>query len=352
MSCRKSRGFTLIELLVVIAIIAVLIALLLPAVQSAREAARRAQCVNNLKQIGLGLHNYHSAQNCFPPGTEYGPVNGGNGYCQSNGADWSSWSPHAMMLPYIEQQPLYAATNFNFSPACGDYGYNANSTTYDRLVAVFLCPSDPQMGKQNTCSYFSSQGPSTIGYGVKGSSGLFAYNYTYTIADATDGSSNTVAFSEGIAGGMTNGSIRGNAASINQGGAMRDQIDFRIIGTYLAELQTAITACNADFVIADGHQGNQHGYRWACGAMGYSMFNTVIPPNGGGKVRWGNCRTDGCCAQAQHAHLQVASSNHPAGVNVAMGDGSVKFIKDSVNQTTWWALGSRAGGETISSDAY
>jgi len=348
----KRRGFTLIELLVVIAIIAVLIALLLPAVQAAREAARRSQCTNNLKQIGLALHNYHTASNALPPGTEYGPVNLGNGFCQSGGADWSSWSPHAMMLPYLEQQPLYAAANFNFSPACGDYGYAANSTVYDRIVAVFLCPSDPQMGKSNTCSYFSSQGPSTIGYSVKGSAGMFAYNYVYTIADVTDGTSNTIAFSEGIAGGQNPGPIRGNAASINLGGAMRDAIDFRSSTTFQTELNNAITQCNADFAKNDTHQGNQHGLRWGAGAMGYSMFNTVISPNGGGKVRWGNCRTDGCCAQAQHAHLQVASSNHPAGVNVLMGDGSVKYIKDTISPNIWWSLGSRGAGEAISADAY
>ena len=359
---KKERGFTLIELLVVIAIIGVLIALLLPAVQAAREAARRSQCTNNLKQLGLGLHNYHSAQNCFPPGTEYGPSNAAaNNVCQSGGADWSSWGPNAMMLPYLEQQPLFAASNFNFSPACGDYGYTVNSTVYDRVLGVFLCPSDPLMGKSNTCSYFCSQGPSTIGYAVKGSSGLFAYNFTYTMADCVDGTSNTIAYSEGIAGGQNAGKFRGNAAVISvaqfnntnlSGNSMNSAIDFRQGPNAIADLNGAITSCNSYFQTTVGGQGNQHGLRWAAGAMGYSMFNTVIPPNGGGKVQWGNCRTDGCCAQAQHAHLQVAMSNHSGGVNAMMGDGSVRFIKDSVAQQTWWALGSRAGNESIGSDSY
>src|SRR5262249_41362193 len=148
------------------------------------------------------------------------------------------------------------------------------------------------------------------------------------------------------------GPIRGNAASVNLTGSMRDQIDFRSIPTFQADLAAAITACNADFNKPDTHQGNQHGLRWGAGAMGYSMFNTVINPNGGGKVRWGNCRTDGCCAQAQHAHLQVASSNHPSGVNALMGDGSVKYLKDTVSPTVWWSLGSRAGSETLSADSY
>jgi len=141
MSMRMRRGFTLIELLVVIAIIAVLIALLLPAVQAAREAARRAQCTNNLKQIGLALHNYHQAIGTFPPGkAQSAAALPYTGY-----AGWTDWSAQAMMLPYIEQVPIYNAINFNF---CSGYSYGGycNITANNKLIASFMCPSDTNVG--------------------------------------------------------------------------------------------------------------------------------------------------------------------------------------------------------------
>ncbi len=154
---RSSRfGFTLIELLVVIAIIAVLIALLLPAVQSAREAARRIQCTNNLKQIGLALHNYHAAASSFPPGAAL------NGVAAVPGL-YASWQPNmsaqAMMLPYLEQSPVYNSLNFSFG---AEYDLGMNSTGVLTIIAGFLCPSDPNAGRRlNTNSYYASMGTTT-----------------------------------------------------------------------------------------------------------------------------------------------------------------------------------------------
>src|SRR4051794_21838464 len=210
------RGFTLIELLVVIAIIAVLIALLLPAVQAAREAARRAQCVNNLKQLGLAIHNYHSSVGVFPPGI----VTTQDGNFSGNGlGTWTTWSPQAMLLPYLEQTPLYNAANFSW--ACCFDGPDAdaiNSTVYLTRIGSFLCPSDGNAGTEQINSYVGCLGSSTRQAPADGvTNGVFqVYDGNFrtasvTIAQATDGTSNTIAFSEALVG--TSGKLnnyRGN----------------------------------------------------------------------------------------------------------------------------------------------
>ena len=119
--------------------------------------------------------------------------------------------------------------------------------------------------------------------------------------------------------------------------------------TALVKVQTDINACTAAWLA--GNQGNGPGITWATGAMGYTLFNTVIPPNGGGQLPWQACR-NGCCSQSQHADYNLATSYHSGGVNVLMADGSCKFIKNSISMPTWWALGTRGDGETITSDSY
>ena len=207
----RRRGFTLIELLVVIAIIAVLIALLLPAVQAAREAARRAQCVNNLKQFGLGMHNYHSSNDVFPMGASLCVYNYGGGTpCTT----WNNWSAHAMMLNYLEQAPLYNTINFSMEGRGSDYASSANSTAYNAKISLFLCPSDRFAGQVNDNCYYGSIGTTTNGGSdtpprptnptcpnySSPTSGVFAFRLAYGLRDITDGSSNTIAFSEGQAG--------------------------------------------------------------------------------------------------------------------------------------------------------
>ena len=209
MNPRLRRGFTLIELLVVIAIIAVLIALLLPAVQSAREAARRAQCTNNLKQIALAAHNYASTHNVFPAGHFQQPAR--EPRPPAYGSTWSSFGSCAMMLPYLEQAPLYQAANFSWGP------WVNNDTVNNTVIASFLCPSDPgaQGGAWNTAhtnSYNASYGATTTQLNTWGnncntsnfigcvipdqSSGVFTYGIAYGFQSVTDGTSNTVAFAE------------------------------------------------------------------------------------------------------------------------------------------------------------
>src|SRR4051794_10220583 len=149
------RGFTLIELLVVIAIIAVLISLLLPAVQSAREAARRAQCTNNLKQLGLAMHNYHTANGAFPPGAaaSFNQLNlqdGPGKLC----VNWMGWSAQGMLLGYMEAMPIYNAINFNFDPISWPSA-PYNLTLVNTRLATFLCPSDSLAGRQFNNSYYA-----------------------------------------------------------------------------------------------------------------------------------------------------------------------------------------------------
>ncbi|QDV34256.1 DUF1559 domain-containing protein [Tautonia plasticadhaerens] len=367
MRSRADRGFTLIELLVVIAIIGVLIALLLPAVQSAREAARRSQCTNNLKQIALALHNYHSANDAFPMGITDAPQQGGGGL--EWGGPWTGFSAHAQLLPYLEQQPLYSATNFSWSP----YEVRANSpTVYLSLISSFLCPSDPNADARHTNSYAASYGATTTSLSSwvdpaqtvpvprnavpADSSGMFTFGKSYNIAAARDGTSNTIAFAEWLTGeqgtnydGVAPGSsYRGNflITGTSPGGnpfvinAFQSKVD----------VLAAVEACRQDFRNGNGGRHDFKGWRWSHGASAFAMFNTIQPPND----VFGGCRTGQSEVNGwpDNAFVVGASSAHPGGVNVAMGDGSVRFVKDSINLDIWWALGTRNGGEVVSADQY
>lgn len=197
---RKRRdGFTLIELLVVMAVVAILIGLLLPAVQAARDASRRVQCTNNLKQIGIALHTYHSSNNVFPMG---GSRN--NRKMQPDSYDyWSNWSSLGALLAQVEQVPMFDAINFDFAPEIQDAQSNpANATVNLAVVGLYLCPGDANAGHQNTNSYHASYGTTTNqNYPTTGGcTGLFTVERAYGVADCLDGTSGTVAFSEALVG--------------------------------------------------------------------------------------------------------------------------------------------------------
>lgn len=357
------KGFTLIELLVVIAIIAVLIALLLPAVQSAREAARRSQCTNNLKQLGLGIHNYISTNESFPLGGSHAPYDVGGYYnpqpinTQVGAIDnWSGWSAQALMLPYLEQTPVYNTMNFSWS-ATRAPGANYNSTAYNTALNIFACPSDGNWntvksnGGVNLNNYFASMGTSAYSTSGVGAAitGLFGYQTKVTVATVTDGTSNTVAFSEGLVGDRNQlGKVRANSTGNAPAGSPtgNQQYDAAAIP---GAVQAEIITCNNTFKTTNTN--NDRGYRWGAGLLGYSMFNTLIGPNGGGLANFNSCRI-GCCSQAAHAHYVLASSNHPGGVNVLMADGSVRFIKNTISLPTWWAIGTKGNGEVVSADSY
>jgi prepilin-type N-terminal cleavage/methylation domain-containing protein/prepilin-type processing-associated H-X9-DG protein len=371
-SIQSRRAFTLIELLVVIAIIAVLIALLLPAVQAAREAARRAQCVNNMKQLGLAMHNYTISDGALPMG-DSSIRSATTGALLGTGA----FSQFTRMLGYLEQQPLYNAINFSVSAYNGNdlIGYRMNSTILNTRLNTFLCPSCPlpnyTLGSATTVqlpstgtSYFGSFGaslnPEDNGTDGAPPNGLFSVclvGPAITLAMVTDGLSNTVAFGEWRIG-------TGNAGVVSKQDIVFTNPIFYSYSTTSNPLSN----------LPAGNQGNQFlnwaagcaavnkqqianpssrsqtttvlGVTWVIGNNVYTLGNVVVPPNA---ALYPNCSSG---STLDVPGIYGMSSFHPGGANVTMGDGSVRFLKDSTNINAIWALGSRAGGEILSSDSY
>jgi prepilin-type N-terminal cleavage/methylation domain-containing protein/prepilin-type processing-associated H-X9-DG protein len=361
MRAKTRRGFTLIELLVVIAIIAVLISLLLPAVQSAREAARRAQCINNLKQIGIGMHNYHTATNTFPLGgtaawtSSYGP-----------NQSWGTWTAQALLLGYMEGQPLYNAINFNHV-CCWSIGAYINQTATTSVLNVFICPSDGlspvptqnSVWTGNTTNYMSSAGSSTDFYHPNG---MFAEALLcWGIQACTDGSSNTIAFGESLVGPnppnmqqvkwRTGPDLPAGSALCTGGWCGIYDVSTNYNGV-MADLQTCQAGYVAQSSTGSGSQ-NIKGFRWCENLAGFGIFNTVVPPSPGNySFTWCALRGGGTNSNASDGQYQNANSNHPGGANFLFGDGSAHFLKSSINIRTYWALGSRSLGEIVSSDSY
>jgi prepilin-type N-terminal cleavage/methylation domain-containing protein/prepilin-type processing-associated H-X9-DG protein len=362
----RGRGFTLIELLVVIAIIAVLIALLLPAVQAAREAARRSQCVNNLKQIGLALHNYHQVHDTFPLGVSL------NLYTPTQYKAKNSWGHFGMLLPFAEQQAIYNAANFSLGVEEGTNSlvFWTNNTAAGAQIKNFVCPSDPNAGAGasatvngivfpdiNSSNYNACVGTTTYLTLASGraddiaqwnvpSTGLFTFQKVYGIRDCIDGSSNTIAYSESLVGPASNkASQRGTGVTGVTGATAAMAMDANSLP--LATITGALQACTTAWQSGTSLDG-QHGRNWAHGAMAQTLFNTIVTPNSK-QHGWGHCSNIGSSVTGVFSN---AVSYHPGGVNTLFADGSVKFIKDSIAQNTWWALGTRANGEVVDANSY
>ena len=324
-STHRRPGFTLIELLVVIAIIAVLIALLLPAVQQAREAARRSQCKNNLKQIGLALHNYESSYTTLPPGL-----------CLTfSGSDWGEWGPQARLLPFMDQAALQNLINFSVS-----YHNPQNVKACSTRVGVFLCPSEVNdrqsfpygtAAPQYPLSYAANMGSWLVYNPVTGATGngAFGVNRKIRLGDFTDGTSNSLAFSEVktfqpilLTGGTPPTTIPSDPASVATFGG--------------SNLETE-----------DAH------VEWVEGRVQQNGFTTTFVPNT--KVPYTSSgvtyNVDYTSAEEGDSPTDItysavtSRSFHVGIVQSLLMDGSVRSISENIDLNTWRSLGTRSGGE-------
>jgi prepilin-type N-terminal cleavage/methylation domain-containing protein/prepilin-type processing-associated H-X9-DG protein len=336
----RQRGFTLIELLVVIAIIAVLIALLLPAVQAAREAARRAQCVNNLKQMGLGLANYESSIGVFPMGTiRVDPANCADGNFNPE------FNVFVMILAYSEQGAI--SNSLNFLSRSG-YRSGANTTGYSAKVATYLCPSDlpnnplnPAAGQFPTpqlsyafctglgdCMDYFSNNPAMCG--VVPPDGMFGMNWTYGVSSVVDGTSNTIFLGEAS-------KFIGEPATV---GATPNYVPFY---------------SGAGLIFQPAFMNDTRPIGWAttaakinAPAQNFPLLSSSFysPGTTTDLMNWWQI------PQVQSYGQLGFHSQHPGGANILFGDGSVRFLKSTMNPASLRGLGTRGAGEVISSDSY
>lgn len=317
---KRGAGFTLVELLVVIAIIGILIALLLPAVQAAREAARRAQCTNNLKQIGLALHNFHDTYQRLPAAC-YDPL-----FAQpANSANYPNnrgrWGFTTLILPYIEQRQIYDDLMQNYMGIQPPWAANTVTRAW---INTYICPSDPtaksvpplQSGRTPT-SYKCNRGDQWLNWDWWESRGTFGRGdkILVSFASVKDGTSNTMAVSEAIIG--VPGSRRvGEAIAVKVG----------VYNSAPPSICLARLGPNRQLTDPLAQREWLTGWRWADAINPYTLFYPMLPPNGP------SCSGDnGRPWTSEHWGLVTASSRHPGGVNVLFLDGAVRFISDTID---------------------
>jgi prepilin-type N-terminal cleavage/methylation domain-containing protein/prepilin-type processing-associated H-X9-DG protein len=344
----RSRGFTLIELLVVIAIIAVLIALLLPAVQAAREAARRIQCTNNLKQIGLAVQNYHDTIGTLPLGCAVG-------FDRSNNPIFQGWGITARLLPYLEGQNQFNACNFSLANETPE-----NDTMMRLSVAAYLCPSDGKNTQifidggqpRNNTNYGFNRGDWYVWGGQVSSAqptSPFRVNTSVRLASVTDGLSNTIFAAE----------VKTHTPYLlNCSGLLYAPLNSQPMPTPADSPATIPPYNGCSGSLSELRPDSGHA-EWEDGNTSQAGFTTAWPPN---KVTPGSFNgtlvpdTDLIAIREENGGPTFAAvtsrSYHPGGVNILFGDGSVHFIKSTINGITWRALGTIGGGEVLSSDSY
>jgi prepilin-type N-terminal cleavage/methylation domain-containing protein/prepilin-type processing-associated H-X9-DG protein len=337
----RRPGFTLIELLVVIAIIAVLIALLLPAVQAAREAARRIQCTNNLKQIGLAMHNYQSSNNTLPFGMK--------------GCCWGTWL--IPILPNIEQQPLFNAWNSygnnsglaNYVDTPLRYGGICNASVVSTRINAYMCPSDGNntmlTGEYNNTINGILFQPTSQNYAAN-----FGNVSQYQIALTYNGVTYQFLGAPFTDIGSPTADIA--TSSVANEGTAAKTVDFAAITDGLSNSMMV-----SELVISTQTPNHDlRGYSWYAYGAGFSGFLTPNTTQPDWEFNVSYCNVTGtnppCITGLNGQVILAARSRHPGGVNVSFCDGSVKFIKNTVNPLTYMALSSTKGGEVISSDAY
>ncbi len=332
---RRSRGFTLIELLVVIAIISVLVGLLLPAVQQAREAARRTQCKNNLKQIGLALHLYHDTHQLFPQGA-YNALP----QCGGGQPNWAAHghSPLTMLLPYLDQRPLYETLDFRV-------GYPCNEPNADKggKIAILLCPSDltPPQAPAPT-NYCMSTGPN-LGwtFDPMQAIGIGHPVVSKGTRHVLDGTANTILAAEIVKGSGPNGGGQSNFTIGDDIRGVTPQSGYPPVKPARADMQTFDSLCRTPF--GYGNYYGEMGFYWYAPQPLQSCFNTVAPPN----PPYANCGAFAVWGASDGPGVFPSRSRHTGGSHHAMCEGSVRFIGNSIDLNVYQNLGTIAGGEVV-----